>query len=118
MVSEFLNSYLRSNQCFSSRRGNPEQSGSPISIQLGRWPVQPNHRRDECRSGSQRCRSLVSPQVREQLLEAGIVAEDIVIGIVLDPVALAPSASEGALEQRERLVFMIELQVEACCVAQ
>src|SRR5262245_12603754 len=51
-------------------------------------------------------------EVRQELLEARVVAQDVVVGIVLDPIALAPAACEHALETRQRRFLLAGLGMQ------
>src|SRR5258708_32904085 len=45
-------------------------------------------------------------ELRQQLLEAWIVAQDVVVRVVLDPVALSPASGEDSLEYLQSFFFL------------
>jgi hypothetical protein len=47
-------------------------------------------------------------QFGQELLETGIVAEDVVVGIVFDPVAFSPAAGEDPFEKLVRVLLCAE----------
>src|SRR5688572_6861731 len=57
-------------------------------------------------------------QSLHELLEPGIVAQNVVVGIVLYPIALPPAPSEHAFENFDRFFFLAGSGMEACGVEQ
>src|SRR5262249_984082 len=54
-----------------------------------------------------------SLELREEFLEPRVVAKDVVIRIVFDPIALPPAARKRTLEQAHRFFFLTELRAQA-----
>jgi hypothetical protein len=57
-------------------------------------------------------------QFGQELLETGVVAEEVVVGIVFDPVAFAPAAGEDAFEKFESSFFLAGFGMQASRVDQ